>query len=243
LSLARWPPPPTLEDAAQSVIALAGLGMHGSDIRAYYDNYIKTKRTPVGFRLESAEIESILISHPGVAACAVVARDHPAGGKRLVAYVVPRQPAGPDDAHSIGEWRDFLRARLPAPLVPTAWMPMPSLPITTSGKIDQRALPDVPRQRPPLTTPLVLPCGNAERLVAAAWSEILDLDLVGADDNFLDLGGTSLLAIRVARQLGERLSAEVDLTAFYEHPTVARMAAHLTSDLPSPSASTGTSPR
>jgi len=183
-----------------------------------------------GVRVEPAEIESILISHPGVAACAVVARDRPGGEKRLVAYVVPRRPAGPDDAHPIGEWRGFLRSRLPAPLVPTAWMCQERLPLTSSGKIDLRALPDVPRQRPPLTTPLVLPRTTTERLVAAAWAEILDLDLVGADDNFFDLGGTSLLAIRAARRLGERLSTELDLATFFEHPTVAQMAAHLTAN-------------
>lgn len=190
-----------------------------------------------GVRMEPAEIESVLAGHPEVSACAVVARDAPTGGKRLVAYVVPRPPgsgaaavpgaAGRDPAGLRAAWRAFVAERLPEAMVPTVWSVLESLPLTASGKVDRQALPAVSRQRPPLMTPWAPARTPTELRVAAVWHDVLDLDSAGADDNYFELGGTSLSAAAVARRLREEFAGPLPLVALFDNPTIRTLAAYL----------------
>jgi len=138
----------------------------------------------------------------------------PTDDKRLVAYVVTRagQHAGAADL------RAFLRLRLPEPMVPAAFVTLPALPRTGSGKIDRRALPAPEHaHHAPAASP------EAHRL-AALWAEVLGLDEVGLDDDFFDLGGDSIVVLKLcarARELGIPLSPQ----AVYEHLTIAALLA------------------
>ncbi|MCO5973403.1 non-ribosomal peptide synthetase [Actinoallomurus soli] len=167
---------------------------HRADGRLEYlgrtDHQIKIR----GFRVEPGEIESVLTEHEDVSQAAVVLREDPPGGRRLVAYVV-------GDADSAG-LRAFARDRLPEYMVPAAVVPLPGLPLTTSGKLDRAALP-APEFRASGRTPRT----PEEELFCRLFAEVLGLDgPAGADDGFFDLGGDSIVAIQlVARARREGL--------------------------------------
>ncbi|WP_369233942.1 amino acid adenylation domain-containing protein [Streptomyces sp. R21] len=172
-----------------------------------------------GVRMELAEIEAVLTSHPTVAAGAVtvvraapqaalVARESahalaPAEPDRLVAYVAPAPGASCDRQ----ELLDHLAARLPGPMVPSTVVELSALPLTRNGKIDYAALPAPPRRERPAGLRLDPPVGPAEEGIARIVAELLGLDSVGRRDRFLALGGDSLMAMRLVarlRRLGSR---------------------------------------
>jgi hypothetical protein len=175
-----------------------------------------------GFRVELGEIEAVLASLPGVReAVAVVRQDDPAD-PRLVAYLVPgEETPGPM------ELRQRLAERLPAFMVPSTFVKLDALPRTPNGKIDRRALPAVEKIRPELEEAFVPPHSETERRIAAVWQEVLGIGQVGIHDNFFDLGGQSLLLVRVHSQLRQQLDANLTLIDLFRYPTVATQAAHL----------------
>lgn len=136
-----------------------------------------------GFRVEPGEIEATLATHPDVAAVAVTAFEL-GGQRRLAAYYTASNPV---DSR---ELRDFASRYLPDYLVPTAFVPLPELPLKTNGKVDLAAL------RAPVQSEKdsVAPIDLLERAVARLWRQVLKVDRVGSDDNFFDLGGNSILA-------------------------------------------------
>ncbi|NJC74304.1 amino acid adenylation domain-containing protein, partial [Planosporangium thailandense] len=165
------------------------------------------------------EIEAVLLGHPAIAEAAVVARDDD-GHQRLVAYLVPSAV----DAPAAGELRSYLGQSLPDYMVPTAFVTLVALPLTTSGKLDRRALP-APEQDGAARAEHVPPRTEAERAVAQIWGEVLGVDRVGATDNFFALGGDSILSIRVTSRLRSAFGVEVSPRAVFTHPTVAALAA------------------
>ncbi|HEX5759073.1 MAG TPA: amino acid adenylation domain-containing protein, partial [Thermoanaerobaculia bacterium] len=173
-----------------------------------------------GHRVEPGEVEAALAKHPAVEAAAVATRDDAGGGKRLVAYVVPRPPTP-----AAAALRDFLAASLPEPLVPSDFVFLEALPRTPNGKVDRRALP-APAARVADAEP-VAPRDEMERAVAALWREALGVERVGVHDNFFDLGGHSLALARVHVLLKERLGREVPVVDLFRHPTVAALARRL----------------
>ncbi|HEX4496636.1 MAG TPA: amino acid adenylation domain-containing protein, partial [Thermoanaerobaculia bacterium] len=171
-----------------------------------------------GFRIEPGEVEAALRRHAGVREAVVVARELP-GGTALVAYVVSHEEdLGPD------ELRDFLRGRLPAALVPAAFVRLAILPLTPTGKVDRRALPEPvlgrDEEREPPRTPM-------EKILALIFGEVLGIAEVGRADSFFLLGGHSLLATRVVSRVREALGAELPLRILFEAPTVAALAERL----------------
>jgi amino acid adenylation domain-containing protein len=169
-----------------------------------------------GYRIELGEIEAVLARHPGVRRAVALARDDDGLGRRLVVYVV----AAPGARPTADELRDFLRQRLPEYMVPPAIVEIERLPLGASGKVDRAALP-APAAARGVT---VAPRCELERTIARIWAEVLRLPEVGVEDRFLDLGGNSLLAARIASRLGVELGREVAVAAVLERRTVAGLA-------------------
>jgi len=151
-----------------------------------------------------------------------VAREDAPGDQRLVAYIVPRG-AAPDPTLL----RERLKARLPESMVPAQFVVLESLPRNSNGKIERRALPA------PEACPLaecVLPANELESRLAGLWRETLALVRVGVEDNFFDLGGHSLLIMRLHRRMHELTTKAVPLTDLFRFPTIRSLARHLASD-------------
>jgi amino acid adenylation domain-containing protein len=190
-----------------------------------------------GFRIELGEVEALLGQHPNVRAVAVVAREDVPGDKRLVAYVVPtnderritndeeRDPSAVLRPSSlVSDLRDFLKARLPDYMLPAAFVTLEALPLTPNGKVDRKALPKPDSQRPEAEASYTAPHTEIERMIAAAWQAVLHLELVGVDDNFFDLGGSSLHTVQIQSRLRETLHAEIAIIDLFKYPTVRTLA-------------------
>ncbi len=168
-----------------------------------------------GFRIEPGEIESALRAVPGVTHAAVVPRRDLAGDLCLAGYYVG-EPA-PDAL------RRELRQRLPAAFLPAALVPVARLPLTPNGKLDEAALP--PAFSPRAITPGAEPATPLQRGIAQAWEQVLGFHGVSLDENFFDLGGTSLSLLRVYRRLAEVPScAQLRVVSLFQHPTVRSLA-------------------
>jgi acyl carrier protein len=176
-----------------------------------------------GFRIELGEVEAALARHPGVGTVTVMAREDGPGGKQLVAYVVPRE----GQSVELGGLRAFLKELLPEYMLPSAFVRLEALPLTPNGKVDRKALPAPEQQRAELGGAYVVPEVGVEQSLAAIWSEVLRLDRVGADDNFFDLGGNSLLLQTVHARLESLVGRRVPLVALFQFPTVRALASHL----------------
>jgi len=172
-----------------------------------------------GFRVEPGEIEAALRAHPAVAD-AVVDVLGEGEARRLAAWVVPIDGASP----SVDALRAHAAERLPPHLVPSAFAVIGALPLTPNGKVDRRALP-----APDLGSAdgFVAPAGPTEEIVAGSWADLLEVERVGARDDFFHLGGHSLLATRAVSRLRAAFGVDVPLRALFEHPTVAGLAAEV----------------
>ncbi|WP_053112025.1 non-ribosomal peptide synthetase [Kitasatospora sp. MY 5-36] len=162
-----------------------------------------------GFRIELGEIEQVLTTHPEVAAAVVRPDD---SGTRLVAYLVTDRPLDPAGL------RAFTAERLPAHMVPAAFVALPALPLTGSGKVDHRALPAPEFAAHPAGRPARTP---REQLLCTLFAETLGLERVGIDDDFFDLGGHSLLAMKLLSRVRTALGVDLGMRALFEAPTVA----------------------
>jgi amino acid adenylation domain-containing protein len=180
------------------------------------DHQVKVR----GFRIELGEIEAALCEHPAVGQAVVVGRREERGDVRLVAYLVPAKETPPE----IAALRAFLRDRLPGYMVPSAFMVLPSLPLTSSGKVDRNALPAAGSAPLSATEPYEAPRTCTEKAIASIWKEVLRLEKIGIHDNFFELGGHSLLATRFVSRLREAYGVEIPLRGIFEAPTVAEMA-------------------
>jgi amino acid adenylation domain-containing protein len=174
-----------------------------------------------GYRVEPGEIEAVLKTHPAVET-AVVTAFASAGAGELVAYVVPRADFDPR------ELRRFLASKLPAYMLPSRWIRISTLPLNSSGKVDRDALPDPgaaqdirpERGSPAPRTPL-------EKTLAGIWEEVLEVARVGVEDDFFEIGGHSLKAVRVLSRIKHRLGRSLEMADFFAHPTVAGLAASM----------------
>jgi len=177
-----------------------------------------------GYRIELGEIEAALAAHPGVKECVVVAREDTPGDQRLVAYAV--EDGAPLDAEAA---RATLRKTLPEYMLPNTFVTLAALPLTPNGKIDRKALPapqaqtvQAEEQPDVLMTPV-------QRRVAAAWKQILKANRVGLYDNFFDIGGHSLLVVKLHAALKREFSRDIRLVDLFQWTTVAAQAERLSS--------------
>jgi acyl carrier protein len=215
------------------------------DFLGRVDDQVKLR----GFRIELGEIEATLGSHPAVKDAAVILTDNQFGqtgkeaDKRLIAYYVLLNDETSRTALAIDgkELYEFLAERIPAYMIPSAFIPLDTLQMTPSGKVDRRQLAKMPipeesaiggaqRQIVPPRTPL-------EKEIAIIWADLLGMTWsdeqpqVGIHDNFFELGGHSLLATRIVSRLRETYQVDLPLRRMFETPTIAGIAAIITESL------------
>lgn len=183
-----------------------------------------------GLRIELGEIEFVIGQHPDIRDAVVVARND-GGDKRLVAYMIAKD----GQKVNVDELRAHLKEKLADYMVPSAFIQMDSFPLTSSGKVDRRALP-VPEGKRQIETVFVAPESEIEKAVAEIWKDVLKLEKVGTRDNFFDLGGHSLLLVRVMNRIQQSLGKDVTIVDMFQRPTIhdlARFLAEERKDVPS----------
>ncbi|OXM47358.1 type I polyketide synthase [Amycolatopsis alba DSM 44262] len=201
----------------------------GEDDDLFYVGRADSQVELHGVRIELSEIEATLGAHPAVKLCAAMVRENSAGIQRLVAYVVE---AG-DEHLQVAELRSYLQERLPRAMLPSLYVPVPEIPLTPLGYMDRSALPvpadlgtpaereresnEVKEQREPVTV----------ETLQSLWAEVLDTSPIDIDVPFFELGGTSLIALRLHKLLADRHGVELDVTALFEHPTLRQFAEHI----------------
>jgi amino acid adenylation domain-containing protein len=188
------------------------------------DHQVKVR----GFRIEPGEIEAVLDLHPHVRHSVVVARENRLGEKYLVAYVVAdlKGTVTPTPA----QLRQHISGKLPEYMVPSAFVWLAALPLTLNGKVDRAALPAPDISDFPSDEQYVAPRDAVERKLVAIWEEILDVRPVGIKSTFLDLGGNSLLAVRLFMKILPVFGRDLPISTLLGAPTIEKLAKQLQSD-------------
>ena len=185
------------------------------------DHQVKVR----GFRIELGEIEVTLAGHPGVQSCTVLAREDTPGNKQLVAYLVVRESESVDAERL----KKFLKQLLPDYMVPAYFVLLDFFPLTQNGKIDRKALPAPSYKDTPAAKEFHAPRTETEKRLATIWMGLLNVESIGIHDNFFDLGGDSLLAIRVILQIREVFGVALSMHTFFPSATIAGLAKALQS--------------
>ncbi len=180
-----------------------------------------------GFRIELGEIGSALGKHPKVAESLLMVREDSPSGARLVAYAVP----APGAAITGSELREFLSEKLPAHMVPQAFVILEAMPLTPNGKVNRRALPAPSADRSDLGGgSYVAPRSELERKIVQVWQEVLGVERVGVHDNYFDLGGHSLLMVEVHEKLRPVVPRPITIVDLFQYPTVRALYKFLSRD-------------
>ncbi|MGP0020269.1 MAG: amino acid adenylation domain-containing protein [Candidatus Sulfotelmatobacter sp.] len=174
-----------------------------------------------GFRIELGEIESALAKVDGIGQAVVALREDRPGDKRLVAYYT-----GSTDL-SATSLVQVLKTTLPDYMIPAAFVRLEKFPLTPNAKLDRKALPRPGRQRPLLAQDFIAPRTATEKQLASLWSDLLQLEDVGIDDSFFDLGGNSLAAVRMVTQYHARFGREIPPVKVFQYPTIAKLSTFL----------------
>ncbi len=178
------------------------------------DNLVKIR----GYRIECGEIETALLKHPQVKECTVIAKTY-GSSKRLAAYLVT------DGENPTPGWKAFLQESLPGYMIPSYFIVMYEIPVTTNGKVDQKALPD-PAETISLSQGDDKPVTETQEQIVTAFKEVLGVKQVGIHDSFFDLGGDSIMSIQAVAKLKEQ-GIRVDPKWIFMHPAPAQLAAHV----------------
>jgi amino acid adenylation domain-containing protein len=186
------------------------------------DHQVKVR----GLRIELGEIEAVLGAHPAIKEAVVMAREDRRGDKRLVAY--GRAESSELPTHS--EMVNYLREKLPDYMIPAIFVWLEAWPLMTNGKVDRKRLPVPDEARPELEIAYVAPRTEIERVIAAIWQEVLQVEKVGMHDNFFDLGGHSLRLLQVNGKLGEALNRDLSIVELFQYPTVSALAVYLSQE-------------
>lgn len=174
-----------------------------------------------GYGVEVAEVEAVMRRFPGILDAVVVTRPQARSGEnRLIAYFVAAEHV----ALTSTRWRAFLAEKIPEYMIPAVFVQLEKLPLTANGKVDRAALPAPDHGRPNLGTPYVRPESLPHERLAAIWSSVLGIEPIGLLDNFFDLGGDSLLAMRAIAQAQQAFAVEIPLVEFFDAPTISAVA-------------------
>ncbi len=188
------------------------------DFLGRIDQQIKIR----GYRIEPGEIETLLNQSQSVKQSVVVAREDVPGLKRLVAYLVAS-----GNEHDPSALRQIIAQKLPDYMMPAAFIWLKQLPFTSSGKIDKKQLPKPDFNRPELSSVYKSPSTEIEKRIAESWSALLQIDKIGVDDSFFELGGNSLLALKTIASLKENWQYQLPVTKLYQYPTISGIANYL----------------
>jgi amino acid adenylation domain-containing protein len=222
LTAERFVPHPYGRDGGERLYRTGDLVRYLADGNLDYigrsDQQVKIR----GNRIELGEVEVVLEKHEAVAEAVVEAHDED-GQKRLVAYVVAVKEAAPE----VTELRTFLQERLPAYMIPSAFVLLPQWPLTANGKLDRKALPAPDKNRPALGREFVAPRTTLEKVLTDLWIDVLKVDQVGVNDNFFELGGDSIRAALLFNRLQEQSGEVIPLRMIFDKPEVSALAAYL----------------
>ncbi|MCP4349674.1 MAG: amino acid adenylation domain-containing protein [Desulfobacterales bacterium] len=179
-----------------------------------------------GYRVELGEIENHLLSHRSISGASVIAKEFRKDYTELAAYMTG------DENLNVEELRNHLRTTLPDYMIPSYFIQLDKLPLTTGGKVDRRRLPEPETGRPQMETAYVKPETDIEQSIAGVWQELLKLEKVGIHDNFFDMGGHSLLIIRVQNKLQQIFSRDIPAVDLFRYPTISALARYLEQEQP-----------
>jgi amino acid adenylation domain-containing protein len=217
-------PNPFRDDPTDLIYLTGDGGSYRNDgslaIYGRLDSQVKIR----GIRVEPGEVEATMARHPLVRDVVVLPRVDPNGDKALVAYVVLTDPANEFEVRDRTRvLREYLRERMPAAMVPSAFVAVEALPLNANGKVDRRALPE-PGRRAFATADYAVPTNELETELVSVWTQVLRQDTVGIDDDFFDLGGHSLLAVQLTQQVKWTLGHRMTIPMLFRCRTVRRLA-------------------
>ncbi|WP_149988572.1 non-ribosomal peptide synthetase, partial [Microcystis aeruginosa] len=220
----KFIPHPFHQETESRLYKTGDLGRYLPDGNIEYlgriDNQVKIR----GFRIELGEIETVLSQHSAVKTAVVIAREDETNQKRLVAYIIPQieiiSPPKEQNSLNITQLRQFLKAKLPEYMIPSAFVILESLPLTPNGKIDHRALPAPEFQS---QEQYIAPRNPIEEILSSIWAKVLKVSQVGIHDNFFELGGHSLLATQLISRIREAFQVEMPLRELFVAPTIAEL--------------------
>ena len=239
LTAERFIPDPFSREPGARLYKTGDLGRYLDQLNIEYLGRIDRQVKIRGHRIELGEIESVLSHCPGVQQAVIAVREDAPGDQRLVAYIVPEEGF----TLALDQLQRFAKKELPAYMVPATMVLMKTLPLTSSGKVDYRALPPPDLQAQQASTDLVLPRNELEKQIAAIWQKVLGLERVGVHDNFYDLGGHSILMAQVFNEVCEIARQEVTMVELFEHPTISGLARHLSREQGAAAAATAGTPQ
>jgi hypothetical protein len=223
LTAARFLKDPFSSDPQARMYKTGDLGRWRADGNIEYlgrnDDQVKIR----GYRIELGEIESQLVRHAQVKEAVVIAREDVPGEKRLVAYVTVTDEAGPGSE----ELRSHLKGMLPEYMVPSAFVKLPALPLTPSGKVDRKGLLLMDAGNQDTGTTFIPPSTAAESVIVGIWAALLRRERVGIHDNFFEIGGHSLLSMQFASRVKDIFQVSLPIKQIFENPTVAGVAEDL----------------
>jgi amino acid adenylation domain-containing protein len=176
-----------------------------------------------GFRIETGEIETMLLNHKAIKEAVVETRSDTNGNVHLCAYIVPAPSAsapGNASTFTITELRKYLSAELPEHMIPSYFIELEKLPLTPNGKVDRKKLPEPEPIRPQLGVTYVAPETGIEKKISDIWKNVLNLDKVGVNDSFFDLGGTSFDIIKIMSQLYDVFKKDIPVVSIFRYPTI-----------------------
>jgi amino acid adenylation domain-containing protein len=226
LTAQKFIPDPFSADPGARLVRTGDLGRLLPDGNLEFLGRVDDQVKVRGFRIELGEVESLLRQHPLVKDAVVLARPDSFGEKRLVAYFVPVNPT----PQQTGKLLRFLKQKLPAYMIPAAFVPLKSLPLLSCGKVDRKKLPLPDTHRPELEEAFIEPTDLIEEKLAAIWGEVLGLEKIGIHDNFFDLGGNSLLAARLFTEIEKKAGWKLPLVTLFESPTISLLAESIRRD-------------
>ena len=180
------------------------------------DNQVKIR----GFRIELGEIEAVLRTHSAVQETVVIVREDIADDQRLIAYVIPFS----NEPLQQKELRNFLQPKLPEYMIPSAFVSLEAFPLTSNGKVDLASLPVPDSVRDLQEVNFVAPRDELERQLVQIWEKILGIQPIGIHDNFFDIGGHSLLTVRLVAEIEQTLNQKLPIAALFQLTTVEQVA-------------------
>lgn len=221
LTASRFLPNPFSDRSGERLYKTGDRGRFRSDGHLEYlgrmDGQVKLR----GFRIEIGEVEAALGRHPAIQQATVILREDRPGDKKLVGYFVA---AGDGDSPLETDLRAFLEGCLPGYMVPSVLLRLPNLPLNRNGKVDRNALPLPGNTRRFDNLDFASPRNEIERSLANLWEEVLGIAPIGIDDDFFQVGGHSLLVVRLMARIENDLGVRLPISSLLEAPTIEKMA-------------------